>query len=81
MIVTGRNRRHLRSMADELRKLSRDVGLRVPPEEGGGESGRWILLDFGDVVTHLFDQDARSFYDLDALWADAPSIAWPAESA
>lgn len=78
VIVTGRNRRQLRSMSDELRKLGREAGLSVPAEEAGGESGRWVLIDFGDVVVHLFDAASRSYYDLDALWADAPTLPFAA---
>ena len=81
VLATGRNRRHLRAMADEARKTARERGWRFPKEEDGGEAGRWILLDFGDVVVHLLDTDMRTFYDLDGLWADAPMIPRPAESA
>lgn len=42
----------------------------------GGEAGGWYLLDFGDVVIQIFDQEARQFYQLDELWGDAPSIDW-----
>lgn len=80
LIVTGRNRRHLRSMADELRKVARAHGMKVPREEGGGsdDESRWVLLDLGDIVVHLFGPETRAFYDLDALWADAPQVKWSA---
>ncbi|MFH0947041.1 MAG: ribosome silencing factor, partial [Planctomycetota bacterium] len=72
ILVTGKNRRHLRSMADEVRRLLREMGREVPREEGGDDGGRWLLLDFGDAIVHLFDKECRAFYDLDGLWADAP---------
>jgi len=40
----------------------------------GYESGRWILVDYGDVVAHVLSRDARGFYDLEGLWADAPRV-------
>ena len=68
VIVTGKNSRHLRAMADELRRAARTAGIRVPREEGRAEDGRWVLVDFGDVVVHLFSADKRSYYDLESLW-------------
>jgi ribosome-associated protein len=41
----------------------------------GYEGGRWILIDYGDVVAHVFNREARGFYDLEGLWADAPRLA------
>ncbi len=80
VLVTGKNRRHLRSMADEIRRLLHGLKRSPPREEGGhAELGGWILLDLGDVIVHLFDHDTRRFYALDSLWADAPSVKLPAE--
>ena len=76
ILVTGRNRRHLRAMADDIRVLMRDeLGRDVPREEGSNDTGRWLLLDLGDAIVHLFDAETRSFYDVDGLWADAPRVA------
>ena len=44
----------------------------APISTEGFESARWVLLDFGDVVVHVFDEPMRGFYDLDGLWSDAP---------
>lgn len=74
VIATGRNRRHLRSMADSIRQLLREKGREVPKEEGGEDGGRWLLLDFGDAIVHLFDRENREYYDLDGLWADVPRV-------
>ena len=76
IIASGKNRRHLRSMADELRRVLREHGREVPREEGGDDGGRWLLLDFGDAIVHLFDHEAREFYDLDGLWADASVVTF-----
>lgn len=78
VIATGRNPRHLRALADHLRRLTRDeLGLAVPREEGTAGGGRWLLLDLGDVIVHLFDAETRAYYDLEGLWADAPRLAAP----
>ena len=58
------------SIEDRLRK---EDGVRPIGVEGAGESG-WMLIDFGDVVIHIFYRDARHFYDLEGLWADAPRV-------
>ncbi len=79
VIVTGKNSRHLRAMADELRRAARTAGIRVPREEGRAEDGRWVLVDFGDTIVHLFDPEARRFYDIEHLWGDVPRLAWSGE--
>ncbi len=76
VIATGKNRRHLRALADEVRKAARERGARPRSEEGGDGAGRWLLLDLGDVIVHFFDPETRRFYDIEALWADAPRVDW-----
>lgn len=74
VLATGRNKRHLKSLADEIRVLAR-AGRRRAREEGTGDTGgRWVLIDLGDVIVHLFDSETRDYYDIDGLWADAPRI-------
>lgn len=75
VICTGINERQLHTIADEievkLRKLSKEkIGI-----EGYNEA-KWILMDYGDVIVHLFGKEMRSFYDLELLWGDAPKISW-----
>jgi len=74
VVATGRNKRHLKSMCDEIRRLDRGKRRKAVAEEGSGDGARWLLLDLGDVIVHLFDSDTRSYYDIDALWADAPRV-------
>jgi len=74
VIATASSDRQARAVADamvESAKGSGDVVLGIE----GYEDGRWILIDGGDVVVHVFVRDAREHYDLDRLWADAPRIA------
>ncbi len=70
VIASGDNERLVSAMADGIDEQLRPEGTRPLSTEGAGQ-GHWVLLDYGDVVVHLFQQDARSFYDLEGLWADA----------
>ena len=75
VIVTGRSNRHIHMLADDLVRRLKDSGCKGIHRDAHGRS-RWILLDLGDVVVHLFEKDARSFYDLELLWGDADRIDW-----
>jgi ribosome-associated protein len=71
VLSSGASDRQLEAIADEVWKALEAEGHRLVGKEGGG-AGRWLLLDFGDVVVHVFHQDERGHYDLEGLWADAP---------
>ncbi len=73
VIATGTSGRQMRTVSDEVSEAGRQQGF---PRFGraGYEQGRWILLDFVDVVVHLFDPEYRQFYDLDLLWGDAEKV-------
>ena len=74
VLASGRGERHVQSLADHLRRhLRTDQGVR-PMGVEGAKSGRWALLDFGDVVVHVFKEDERDFYDLEGLWQDAERL-------
>jgi ribosome-associated protein len=71
VVASGESDRQVSSMAEHiLTQLKEQEGLR-PMGSEGMQGGQWVLLDFGDVVVHLFLGEARSFYDLEGLWADA----------
>ena len=71
VLASGRGERHVQSLADHLKRhLRNEHGIRALGIEGT-DSGRWALLDFGDVVVHVFREDERDFYDLEGLWQDA----------
>lgn len=77
VLITGRNRRHVAALADELRTYAKnELGLRCEGIEGQG-AARWVLVDFGSVVVHIFDEPLRAFYNLDGLWSDAPRLPTP----
>ncbi len=73
VIATGTSDRQMRTVADEVSEAGRGSGF---PRFGraGYDQGRWILLDFVNVVVHLFDSEYREYYDLDLLWGDAKRI-------
>ena len=74
VIATGTSRRQLHAMSEEIdHKLENDLGDHRLGIEGYTES-RWILLDYGSVVVHLFDDEARAYYDLENLWGHAKRV-------
>ncbi|MGD9645886.1 MAG: ribosome silencing factor [Pirellulales bacterium] len=74
VIATGNSGRQLHALADETEHaLTRDLGQKRLGIEGYQRS-RWILLDFGDVVVHLFDAEARDYYALEQLWCKAKRV-------
>jgi ribosome-associated protein len=83
VLVTGNSRRQLHAIGDEIdHTLEDDLGDERLGIEGYSES-RWILLDYGSVVIHLFDEETRKFYALEDLWdaAEKVSLPWEQESA
>ncbi|MEM1247841.1 MAG: ribosome silencing factor [Acidobacteriota bacterium] len=73
VVCSGSNRRQVAAIADAISSKLRDASLRPLHAEGIRE-GQWVLLDYGDFVFHVFDQERRDFYRLERLWADAPNL-------
>ena len=73
VIVTGTSDRQMRTVADEICDAARELGLRRFGR-AGYDQGRWILLDYVDVVVHIFDSEYRDYYDLELLWGDAERL-------
>lgn len=74
VVITGTSTRHLRALADDIdHKLKVELNDRRMNLDGPDDS-RWIVLDYGTSVVHLFDEETRQFYSLEALWADAPRL-------
>lgn len=81
VITSGRNSRQVRTIAEEVEeRLKADGGIRPLRVEGLGDT-QWILLDYGDLVVHVFLDETREFYDLERLWSDAPRVSWEDETA
>jgi len=74
LILNGRSDRQVRAIAERVEDALRDRGVRPLGVEGLDE-GRWVLIDFGDVVVHVFDPETRDHYDLERLWSDAAPLA------
>ncbi len=81
VIASGTSNRHVRTLCDEVEEKLEDETRRRPLRREGREYSRWVLLDYGDVVIHVFDQETRDYYQLERLWADAPLIAYEPASA
>ena len=73
VIATGTSRRHVRTLAEEAEAQLKTEDRR-PLRREGVDDGSWVLLDYGDVVLHVFDEETRSYYDLERLWGDAPRL-------
>ncbi|GAB3619476.1 ribosome silencing factor [Glutamicibacter sp. PS] len=79
LIVSGGSEPQVNAIVDEIHaKVLEEFGIRPVRREGFGQ-GRWVLLDYGDVVVHVQHQEDRVFYALERLWADCPVIELPAE--
>jgi ribosome-associated protein len=73
VIATGTSDRQMRTVADEICEAAKEQGLQRFGR-AGYEQARWILLDFIDVVIHIFDSEYRDYYDLELLWGDAERL-------
>jgi ribosome-associated protein len=74
LLATGRNERNVMSIASEIEDKLIEAGAKPLRREGRSE-GRWVLLDFGDLVVHVFHEEDRMYYSLERLWKDCPVIA------
>ena len=73
VIASGNNSNQLRAMADEVDEQLYKAGFRLKHSEGMS-SNNWVLMDFGDIVVHLFNKDDRGFYNIERIWGDAKEI-------
>lgn len=73
VIASGTNRIQIKAITEAVEEALKSVGER-PGRAEGREEGRWVLLDFGDVVVHIFAPLERHYYNLERLWGDAPIV-------
>ena len=73
IIIEGSSQRQVSCIAQHLIKRLKEKKIKAIGVEGVKE-GEWALLDYGEVIIHIFDSETKSFYDLEGLWADAPRI-------
>ena len=79
VITSGSNPRLVRSIAEEVEaRVAEECGPR-PLRVEGLDDARWVLLDYGDFVVHVFLDEVRRYYDLERLWRDAPRVEWDEE--
>ena len=73
LVLGGSSTRQVKAIADSIGRGMRKDGHRTLGSEGT-DDGRWVLLDYGEVVVHIFLDELREFYDLESLWAEAPRL-------
>jgi len=74
LIVSGRNERQVSAIADGIEEAMHLAGHKLLRREGKS-TGRWVLLDFGDIICHVMHEEDRVFYDIERLWKDCPAIS------
>jgi ribosome-associated protein len=74
VICSGQTERQVKTIVEEVEKAVRELGERPVRREGDADA-RWVLLDYIDVVVHVFAEEEREYYDLERLWRDAPRVA------
>jgi len=76
VICSGTSDRQVRSIADHVEERLKKEGI-LPLGVEGRQGGNWILMDYGEVVLHIFFEATREFYDIERLWAEAPALTVP----
>ncbi|HZJ25630.1 MAG TPA: ribosome silencing factor [Acidimicrobiia bacterium] len=81
VITSAPNTRQVRTICDEVEAQLKELAGIGPVSVEGLAGASWVLLDYGDVVVHVFLDETREYFDLERLWADAPRLDWSAEPA
>ena len=76
VLVSGRTERQVKAIADEAERVVREETGRSPKAVEGRDSLHWVLLDYGDVVVHVFVEEDRGYYRLERLYGDVPRLQW-----
>lgn len=80
VIASGATDRQVRAIGEAVEERLRADGVK-PIRREGERDMRWLLLDFADIVVHVFQEEARAFYELERLWKDAPVVSWEGKTA
>lgn len=75
LIVSGRSDRQVQAVADSIHLGLKKDHATMPLAIEGLKEGRWVLIDYGDVMVHVFQESVREYYDLDGLWSEAAELA------
>jgi ribosome-associated protein len=78
LLASASNDRQVKSIVDEIEDRLRDIGAK-PIRREGERDGRWVLIDYGEIVVHVQHEEERQFYALERLWRDCPAIELPAD--
>lgn len=78
VIASASNARLVRTVAEEIERVAKEDLGRAPIRTEGAREAQWTLLDFGDVVVHVFHQETREFYEIERLYGDVPRVPWQA---
>jgi ribosome-associated protein len=78
LLATGANDRQVKAIVDEVEDKLRELGAK-PVRREGERDGRWVLIDYGEIVVHVQHTEEREFYALERLWRDCPTIELPAD--
>lgn len=76
VIATGSSDRQMRSAGEHVDEIAEKRGIKLYRHNLKEPGAKWVLLDFVDVVVHVFEPDTRLYYDIEMLWGDAPRVAW-----
>lgn len=76
LLVSGANDRQVKAIVDEVEDKLREIGAK-PVRREGERDGRWVLIDYGEIVVHVQHEEERRFYALERLWRDCPTIPLP----
>ena len=79
VVCSATNQRQVQAIADEIAEQLKKQLVQSPVRVEGYNAAEWVLMDYGDFVVHIFDKDARDFYDLERLWRDATKVELPAD--
>ena len=73
VVCTGTSEPHVKAISSAILSGMREIGVKAHHSEGSHRNG-WMVLDYGNIIVHIFRKEQREFYDLDGLWGDAPRV-------
>ncbi len=76
VVTSGSSTRQVRAIAEAVEEDVAVAGGPRPLRIEGLDDGTWVLIDYGEVIVHVFDEETRSFYDIERLWGDVPVVDW-----
>ena len=81
VVMSGSNRRLVDALVDDVEARVRDASGRSPVRVEGARENQWVLIDYGDVVVHVFLAEVREFYEIERLYTDVPKVDWVGDAA